>query len=153
MRAMVWLLAAAFVAGGVGPGGATVRIAGDLGGTIGIYLDRYARLRDARESVMIDGVCASACTLVLASLPPERICVTPQASLGFHAAWNFDPTGEAVANRNATEILFQLYPEPVRRWIESRGGLTSRLIYLKGDALRSLYRACRDPRGPMMSPP
>jgi hypothetical protein len=146
---LAWLLAAAFLAGATAPSSATVRIAGDLGGTIGVYIDRYERLRAARETVEIDGVCASACTLVLASLPAERICVTDRASLGFHAAWDFDGDGLPVSNPSATSTIYDLYPAPVRRWIADHGGLTSRLIYLKGGELRAMYRTCYDPRGPM----
>ncbi len=148
--AAVWLLlAAAILVVGAAEARATVRIAGDLGGTIGVYLDRYERLARTRETVMIDGVCASACTLVLAALPPERICVTPEASLRFHAAWDYDAAGRPVINPTATRDLYELYPEPIQRWIESRGGLSSHLIYLEGRALRAMYRTCYDPRGPM----
>jgi hypothetical protein len=148
MKVAIWLLAAAFLMGVPGSGGAAVRIADDPGGTIGVYLRKYERIRASRETVVIDGACASACTLVLAALPPERICVTAQASLGFHAAWEYDDAGEPVSNPNATRLLYAMYPEPVQRWIAGRGGLTSRLIYLRGAALRTMYRPCADPRGP-----
>ena len=37
------------------------------------------------EKVIIDGPCLSACTLVLSTVPSNRICVTKRAVLGFHA--------------------------------------------------------------------
>ncbi len=42
------------------------------------------KARDRKERVIIDGICNSACTLVLGIVPLNRICVTPRASLGFH---------------------------------------------------------------------
>src|ERR1700687_2694197 len=66
---------------------AEVRIKDDHGGNIGEYWARYTALRNSGDQVMIDGTCSSACTLVLGLVPSERICVTRNASLGFHAAW------------------------------------------------------------------
>src|ERR1700751_3133531 len=66
---------------------AVVRITNDRGGNIGAYWSRYMALRDAGEEIIIDGVCSSACTLVLGIVPHDRICVTQNAVLGFHAAW------------------------------------------------------------------
>src|ERR1700674_2326036 len=66
---------------------AVVRIKDDHGGNIGEYWSRYTALRNSGDQVMIDGTCSSACTLVLGLVPSERICVTKNASLGFHAAW------------------------------------------------------------------
>ena len=45
------------------------------------------KIRDRGERVIIDGICNSACTLVLGIVPLNKICVTPKASLGFHAAY------------------------------------------------------------------
>ena len=66
-----------------------VRITNDRGGRIGSYVIKYQRLASAGESVIIDGLCASACTILLSELPHDKICVTSRATLGFHAAWNF----------------------------------------------------------------
>ena len=61
------------------PAFAVVRIANDAGGQIGPYLDRLASIRSSGQSVVIDGPCLSACTLLLGIIPRERICVTPRA--------------------------------------------------------------------------
>ena len=66
---------------------ATMRISDDVGGRIGAYVDQYSQVRNTGERVVIDGVCLSACTLVLGIVPRNRICVTRRAMLGFHAAW------------------------------------------------------------------
>ena len=51
------------------------------------YKAKYTKIRDRAERVIIDGICNSACTLVLGIVPLNRICVTPKASLGFHQAY------------------------------------------------------------------
>ncbi len=124
-------------------GAATVRITDDRGGNIGVYWSRYVALRDARERVVIDGTCSSACTLVLGILPQERICVTQNAQLGFHAAWRPGVLGTRVMNEPATRTLLDLYPESIRRWIARNGGLRSEMIYLSGRELSAMYRKCR----------
>lgn len=121
---------------------AAVRITDDPGGLIGKYVYRYERLRASGQSVMIDGFCASACTIVLATLPSRRICVTSRAELGFHAAWDMGPRGRPVTNAGATRMLYLMYPGPVRRWIAKRGGLTRRTIFLSGSPLQAMYRSC-----------
>jgi hypothetical protein len=119
-----------------------MRIADDRGGKIGTYIDRYQGVRSSGETVIIDGLCASACTIVLGAVPRERICVTSQAVLGFHAAWDSDANGRAVTNPGATQMLYSGYPSSVRRWIAARGGLKPQMIFLRGKELMSMYRPC-----------
>ena len=47
---------------------AMVRIVDDRGGPIGAYVDRYRDLRSSGQAVIIDGLCASACTIVLGKI-------------------------------------------------------------------------------------
>jgi hypothetical protein len=35
-----------------------------------------------------------------------------------------------------------MYPAHVQRWINQRGGLTPRMIYLRGNELTSMYQPC-----------
>ena len=127
---------------GVGTSHALVRIANDRGGQIGRYVDRYEKLRASRQTIIIDGLCASACTIVLATIPYNKICVTPNANLAFHAAWDFGARGRTIMNPGATKELFSMYPSEVRRWIASRGGLTPHMIFLRGKQLEAMYRPC-----------
>ena len=122
---------------------ATVRIGNDRGGQIGPYLEAFAAVRASGERVMIDGNCLSACTLVLGVVPPNRICVTRRARLGFHAAWIFGGDGQPIVSTAGTRLLLATYPAQVRHWIARRGGLSRRLIYLSGRELRSMYHSCR----------
>src|SRR6476661_10489786 len=82
---------------------AVVRIANDRGGQIGRYVDRFEKLRASGQTIIIDGLCASACTIVLGTIPYNKICVTPNANLAFHAA--FGAWGRAIPNPEATKEL------------------------------------------------
>ena len=119
-----------------------IRISNDRGGRIGAYVLKYQRLASSGESVIIDGLCASACTIVLGELPSNRICVTSRATLGFHAAWNYGRNGRTFTDLEATLMLYATYPSPVRRWIASRGGLTPHIMFSSGKPLQAMYRSC-----------
>jgi hypothetical protein len=85
-----------------------VRIYDDRGGHIGEYLAKYHALRVCGEQVVIDGICASACTMLLGTIPRDRICVTQRAVLEFHAAWDPTPAGQAVSSAG-NRILWSNY--------------------------------------------
>jgi hypothetical protein len=125
------------------PAQAEVRILASPGGQVGPFLDLFERLRDSGERVVIDGPCLSACTLVLSIVPPNRVCVTRRAILGFHAARSIDGRGRMYAEPAASELVLQAYPAPVRGWIRHRGGLSSRLLLLRGRELAAIYPSCR----------
>jgi hypothetical protein len=125
------------------PARADVRILSSPGGQVGPFLDLFERVRDSGQRVVIDGPCLSACTLVLSMVPGERICVTHRAILGFHAARSMDRRGRMSAEPEASEAVLAAYPSPVRSWIRRRGGLTSRLLLLRGRELAAIYPSCR----------
>jgi hypothetical protein len=122
---------------------AEVRILASPGGEVGPFLSLFEKVRASGERVVIDGPCLSACTLVLSVVPEDRICVTRRAVLGFHAARSVDQRGQFYAEPEASEVVLQAYPGPVRAWIQRQGGLTSRLLLLRGRALRAIYPSCR----------
>jgi hypothetical protein len=124
---------------------AEIRIEASPGGEVVPFLEFFSVLRRSGERVVIDGPCLSACTLVLATIPKNRICVTRRAVLGFHAARVLDRYGgrypaEAKA---ATRLVTQTYPAPVRAWIARHGGLAHRLTLLHGRDLAAIYPMCR----------
>jgi len=125
---------------------ATVRIGNDYGGRIGTYMDKFRMLRDSGQRVEIDGDCVSACTLLLGYVPSDRICVGPNARLGFHRAWKPGFLGLHVDNSAGTTILLDRYPDAIRAWIFSNGGLSDRMIYLRGAKLRAIYQPCHGPK-------
>jgi hypothetical protein len=126
------LTAIVFVATAV-PALADYRITRDFGGDVEEYKAKYAQLRDTGERVVIDGICNSACGLVLGIVPLNRICATPRASMGFHQAY-FDKrwtAGVRVTSYAGTAELISIYPQTVKDWIEQHGGLTADMKHLK----------------------
>ena len=122
---------------------ASVRITDDMGGLMTQYASRFESVRASGERVVIDGPCFSACTMLLGMLPREQVCVTQNAVLGFHAAWNFDDTGHRVTSASATQALIEIYPQRIRTWISRRGGLSPHMKLLRGRELSTMYATCR----------
>jgi hypothetical protein len=141
--ARIILLATILCALASPPAQAEIRILASPGGQVGPFLDLFERVRASGERVVIDGPCLSACTLVLSMVPSDRICVTRRAILGFHGARSIDPRGRLNAEPEASELVLEAYPSPVRGWIRRRGGLTSRLLLLRGRELAAIYPSCR----------
>jgi hypothetical protein len=115
------------------PAVADLRITRDFGGYVEEYKARYERIRENGERVIIDGICNSACTLVLGIVPLQRICVTPRASLGFHQAYyDKDVTfGIKVVSEEGTSELMSYYPAEVKDWLKRNGGLSAEMKRLK----------------------
>lgn len=144
MRLRAALAGAAFLAAfATTEASATMRISDDVGGRIGHYVETYSQARQSGERVVIDGACLSACTLVLGIVPRDRICVTRRATLGFHAAWMPGPEGRPVQSAAGTQALWEIYPQHIKRWINSRGGLSSKMMFLRGRELAAMYPECR----------
>jgi hypothetical protein len=122
---------------------ATLRIHGDMGGLMTDYASRFASVRASGDKVIIDGPCYSACTMLLGMLPRDQVCITPNAVMGFHAAWNFDESGRRVTSVSATQALIDIYPARVKTWIERRGGLSPQMKYLHARELAGMYPMCR----------
>ena len=114
-------------------------IAGDNGGVLQVYYERYQTYVAAGATFRIDGRCRSACTLVLAWA--DRVCVTERAALGFHQVRD-DKSRQPV--QSASDLLMSLYPAPVREYILARGGLPPPwgTMWASGAALRGLVKPC-----------
>jgi len=143
MRHVVFVKACMLALLAATPAFAEIRIIQSPGGRVGPFLELFERVRESGERVVIDGPCLSACTLVLSMVPGERICVTRRAVLGFHAARSVDLRGRTFAEPEASDLVLRAYPVAVRDWIRSRGGLTSRLLLLRGRELAAIYPRCR----------
>jgi len=136
------LLAILIAASSLAPALADMRIRSSPGGQIGEFLEMFTAVRESGERVVIDGPCLSACTLVLGVVPKDRICVTPRAVFGFHAAWMPSSRGRNDPQPVATKLMMDLYPSEVRGWIIRRGGLNSHLMLLRGRELAAFYPQC-----------
>jgi hypothetical protein len=123
---------------------AEVRIVSDPGGEVSSYVQKYEAMRASGERVVIDGPCLSACTLLLCIVPKSHICVTQQAVLGFHAASYYDDASRSlVPTREGSRLVMRIYPAGVRGWIDRHGGLTPKLIQLRGRELTAMYQTCQ----------
>jgi hypothetical protein len=143
MAVIKLVIATAALCAAIVPVRAEVRILASPGGQVGPFIELFDRVRQSGERVVIDGPCLSACTLVLMTIPEERICVTRRAVLGFHAARSIDRRGRIYAEPEASRAVQEAYPAAVRDWISRRGGLTSRLLLLRGRELAAIYPRCR----------
>jgi hypothetical protein len=133
----VWLLAAGT------PALADVLIRASPGGDVARYFALFSLVKESGQRVIIDGPCLSACTLVLSIVPNNRICVTRRAILGFHAAREIDDrTGRLSPAASATRVIQGTYPPAVQAWIARHGGLSRRLILLRGRELRAMLPLC-----------
>ena len=94
------------------------------------------------QHVIIDGACASTCTILLGAIPRNRICVTPRAVLAFHSAWDLTLLGPETS-RPGTLYLLAHHPDGVRRWISRHGGLRTETIYLRWPEIATLLPGCR----------
>jgi hypothetical protein len=64
--------------------------------------------------------------------------------LGFHAASYYDDASRSlVPTRAGSRKVMRLYPREIRSWIQRHGGLTPRLIQLRGRELAALYHTCQ----------
>jgi hypothetical protein len=126
----------------LGSASADVRILSSLGGNVGGYLQFFSQLKQSGQRVAIDGPCFSACTLVLSTIPRNRICVTPRAVLGFHAPQIIDQSGRRYRSSDVTRAMAASYPAGVQSWIKRKGGLKQKPIFLRGRELTALYPRC-----------
>ena len=118
------------------PARAVLHITRDHGGYVEEYKAKYKHVRDSGERVVIDGICNSACTLVLGMVPLNKICVTPKASIGLHQAY-YDKAftfGIKVTSLEGTSDLMSYYPDSVKDWIRRNGGLTTEMKKIKNGA-------------------
>jgi hypothetical protein len=124
---------------------ADYRITQDYGGPIERYKAKYAAIRDRGERVIIDGVCNSACTLLLGIVPLNRVCVTPRASLGFHMPY-YDMAatdGVKVVSYAGSADFMSYYPEGLKDWLNRHGGLTPDVKRIKnGPELWAIVDPC-----------
>jgi hypothetical protein len=78
------------------------------------------------------------------SINTRRSAIQASGWLGFHAAWMPGPNGKPVPSAVGTQALWDMYPSHVRQWINSRGGLSAKMMFLRGRELMSMYPECRD---------
>lgn len=78
----------------------------------------YARDVAAAHNVVINGPCASACTLFLAH---PKVCATKKAKLYFHRPFRTNPDGSKRFSPAYDEEYLSQLPVKVRVYVEKRG--------------------------------
>ena len=123
---------------------ADFRILSSSGGEVSSYLAVFARVRQSGDRVIIDGpvsLCLYACVehdfRKIASALREGQC-----SVSMSPKYVDPRSGRMSRSSEATRIVTQSYPAGVRAWIKKRGGLTQKVIYLRGRELAALYPHC-----------
>jgi hypothetical protein len=126
----------------------TLEISRDLGGIVVDYVKRYSNLRDAGGKIIIDGKCASACTMFLGIIPADRVCATKDASLGFHSASRLEGKRRVHAVEFSA-LMWGLYPQVVRDRLTKLGWLGDdatiphpNMIWIDGKDLNRFVRPC-----------
>jgi hypothetical protein len=95
------------------------------GGVIKEHIERWQELARSGADVEILGPCYSACTLIVAYVPKERLCFGAFATLQFHLAWDRE-TGKP--SLDASLWMLKQYPREIYDWIMERGGVASMTI-------------------------
>ena len=100
-----------------------VRIGYGPGGSIGEHRKLYNDYQNTRTEVAIAGGCYSACTLVLAHVDADLICVAEGGFLAFHSAQTTVDEATAQKHPLATRLMYLSYPTKIREWIDRQGGV------------------------------
>jgi hypothetical protein len=127
----------------------TTFLGAEHGGRLDQHIERWKALAASGEDVEIRDFCPSACTLVLAHIPKERLCFSTTAVLGFHHA-TF-PNGEIAMD--ASRTVFNSYPQDIRMWLTEKGGLEKLpgpnegfWTLVASELWQMGYRKCEGPR-------
>jgi hypothetical protein len=117
----------------------------ERGGVIKEHVERWQELARSGADVEILDACYSACTLIVAYVPKERLCFGAFATLQFHLAWNRE-TGKP--SLDATQWMLKQFPREIYDWIMERGGVANMTIptfmELRAPSLwRMGYRQCK----------
>jgi hypothetical protein len=133
---------------GICSGHADTIIRDDLGGALVTYDVKYREMAARGEKVVIDGDCASACTIFVGIVPRANVCVTARARLGFHL-WKYPLTefmGKVIMvpfpESTQAELNYRFYDAKVRAWIARNGPQTVDVKWMEGADLASIYPTC-----------
>ena len=101
------------------PMDSTIIIKFGRGGRVDEHTLRFADYRRTQSKVEIRGPCQSACTIVLAYVGPDLLCVAEGGLMAFHQVRSAERGGGMPLE---TQFLYSIYPEPIRDWIDRHGG-------------------------------
>lgn len=110
----------------------TINVSDNHGGSVAAYDARWAGLAARGVDVRIVGPCQSACTVLLGHIPRNKICVTSNASFGFHTA----------KKPEMTAVLWNAYGADIKAWINARGGLTPDFKWMRAPDTYKYFKKC-----------
>ncbi|PTQ65066.1 hypothetical protein [Celeribacter persicus] len=94
--------------------GATIVINGDPGGSVRARYNEIEEINRLGQRVEIRrGSCMSSCTMFLGA---NNVCVSPQASFGFHGPYRFGETLSQAEFDQWSKIIAWHYPPAIRQW-------------------------------------
>ena len=89
------------------------------GGRVDEHTLRFADYRRNGTKVEVRGPCYSACTMVLAYVGTDRLCIAEGAFMAFHAVRTQE---RREYMKVETEFFYTNLPLPIRQWIDRTGG-------------------------------
>lgn len=110
----------------------TIEVSDNHGGSVPAYASRWSAAAARGVNVKIIGPCQSACTVLLGHIPRKDICVTPNASFGFHQAHL----------PSSTATLWAAYQPDIRAWITQHGGLKPDFMWMRAPDIYRFFKRC-----------
>ena len=113
------------------------------GGHIRDFAAVVRKYNASGERVRIDGLCRSACTMLLAI---RNVCVEPSAQLAFHAGHSMEPGHRSELMQRATNSMLAAYKPRLRNYLRANRYMeTLEYHTISGQDLISKfgYPACR----------
>ena len=123
-----------------------VVITNDRGGYIDRFIQKYIRWEKQNKTVIIDGYCASSCTMFICMIKRSHQCVTRRAVLGFHGSYYQQVFifGPKIENPDQTHLTTDRYTDDVRAWVDAHGGMASykKMLLMKWPETANYFRVC-----------
>jgi len=132
-------------------------ISNDKGGFVSEYKDALARIEKMDLPIKLDGICKSACTLILSEKYKINTCVTKNATIEIHEPFMVQGfltvlTVTAIADAKTAwyEDFYNIYPQWVKNLIDKNGGVPSvntgakrsEAFVIKYDVLKNYMPTC-----------
>jgi hypothetical protein len=102
----------------------------ESGGILQEHIKRFKALAASGNNVEVRSYCPSACTMIVAYVPSDRICFAEGTGLGFHMAQEMVGTDYATLKLSpkTAQWMVDQYPQAIREWIIDRGGVAKMTV-------------------------
>jgi hypothetical protein len=99
----------------------TVMVLHNNGGNLSEFVAYWRTVAVAPDVVKVFGPCGSACTIVIAYIPKDRLCFGKHSSLNFHQA-RLKTQDRWMSSPETSKWMIDKYPANIRHWVMARGG-------------------------------